>query len=232
MSKAYIIRKIIYFILLVPGVLYFSCCSFTFPYTIIAIVNAIHKYSGHTNGAIWHTLKLCRENSAALALGVAIVATEFSAGSFWLLGLYMGFSSWPKWLNAICGLNRDYSSSNSLSKRKTKNKYVPQTYSYAPWYCGNTSSNNTNNNKTVSYIPKPDTEKINRNKLMEDRARYYGRDVYYDDEGRAGYIPDVEDVTLFYDYCDDPVTKEIRGTALMDAMDDPFANDEDWTDVF
>ena len=41
-----------------------------------------------------------------------------------------------------------------------------------------------------------------------------------------------QDVTLFYDYCDDPVTKEIRGTALMDAMDDPFANDEDWTDVF
>ena len=53
----------------------------------------------------------------------------------------------------------------------------------------------------------------------------------YDADGNAGYVPSLEDKIQFLDYCEDPVTREIRGNALTEMMGDPFGDDS-WTEVF
>ena len=73
-------------------------------------------------------------------------------------------------------------------------------------------------------------DKDERNQIIEERCQELGISPNYDADGNAGYVPSLEDKIQFLDYCDDPVTKEIRGNALMEMMGDPFGDDS-WTEV-
>lgn len=73
-------------------------------------------------------------------------------------------------------------------------------------------------------------DKDERNQIIEERCQELGISPNYDADENAGYIPSLEDKIQFPDYCDDPVTKEIRGNALMEMMGDPFGDDS-WTEV-
>lgn len=76
-----------------------------------------------------------------------------------------------------------------------------------------------------------DFPKDRMNDIMEERYRDYGIEPEYDEEGKIGYIPDIEDEIAFYENCDDPELKQIRGVALMEMMGDPDGDDS-WTEVF
>lgn len=54
---------------------------------------------------------------------------------------------------------------------------------------------------------------------------------HYNREGRAGYVPSLEDKMLYLDECDDLVTRESRACALTEVMGDPDGDDS-WTEIW
>lgn len=74
-------------------------------------------------------------------------------------------------------------------------------------------------------------DKNTRNRLMEQRCRELGIFPTYDRDGRAGYVPSLEDKMLYLDECDDPVTREARACALTEMMGDPDGDDS-WTEIW
>lgn len=74
-------------------------------------------------------------------------------------------------------------------------------------------------------------DKAERNRIIEQRCRDYGIAPVYSQDGRAGYVPDIEDKVLFYENCENPELREAIGNALTAAMGDPFGDDS-WTEIF
>lgn len=72
--------------------------------------------------------------------------------------------------------------------------------------------------------------KEERNRIIESRCDELGITAEYDAEGRALYVPDLEDKILYYDNCENPEVKEIVGNALTEMMGSPYGDDR-WTEV-
>ena len=53
--------------------------------------------------------------------------------------------------------------------------------------------------------------------IVQKRCQELGISPNYDADGNAGYVPSLEDKIQFLDYCEDPLTREIRGNALTDS---------------
>jgi len=73
--------------------------------------------------------------------------------------------------------------------------------------------------------------KEERNRIIEERCRELGIAPQYDSEGRAGYVPSLEDKMLYLDNCEDPELRESLGVGLTDMMGDP-EGDDSWTDAW
>ena len=67
--------------------------------------------------------------------------------------------------------------------------------------------------------------KSERNRIIEERCRDYGISPSYDFEGNAGYVPDIEDKSLYIDNCMNPVLKEELENALTEMMGNPQGDD-------
>lgn len=70
-----------------------------------------------------------------------------------------------------------------------------------------------------------------RNEIIENRCRDYGITASYDSDGRALYVPDMEDKELYYENCENPELKMAIGNALTEMMGEP-EGDDSWTDIF
>lgn len=72
--------------------------------------------------------------------------------------------------------------------------------------------------------------KEERNRIIEERCRDYGIQPRYDSNGRACYVPSMEDKVQFYENCENPELREAIGNALTEAMGDP-EGDDSWTEI-
>ena len=72
--------------------------------------------------------------------------------------------------------------------------------------------------------------KEERNRIIESRCGVLGITAEYDADGRALYVPDMEDKILYYDNCENPEVKEMVGNALAEMMGSPDG-DDGWTEV-
>lgn len=68
-----------------------------------------------------------------------------------------------------------------------------------------------------------------RNRIIESRYGVLGIAAEYDADGRALYVPDMEDKILYYDNCENPEVKEMVGNALTEMMGSPDGDDS-WTE--
>lgn len=73
--------------------------------------------------------------------------------------------------------------------------------------------------------------KEERNKIIESRCAELGISPQYDSQGRAGYVPSLEDKILYLDNCENPELKYIIGNALSEMMEDSDSDDS-WTEVW
>lgn len=74
-------------------------------------------------------------------------------------------------------------------------------------------------------------DKEERNRIIEDRCEEMGIAPRYDSQGRAGYVPSLEDKMLYLDNCENPELRGVIGNALTEMMRDP-EGDDSWTEVW
>lgn len=74
-------------------------------------------------------------------------------------------------------------------------------------------------------------DKAERNRIIEERCAEMGIAPRYDSQGRAGYVPSLEDKMLYLDNCENPELRGVIGNALTEMMGDP-EGDDSWTEVW
>mgnify|MGYP003309783500 CR=1 FL=1 len=62
-------------------------------------------------------------------------------------------------------------------------------------------------------------DKEERNRIIEERCAEMGIRPRYDAEGRAGYVPSLEDKMLYLDNCENPELREELGNALTEIIE-------------